>query len=183
MKNLITTLSILLALLLLQTTYIPIFAAEKMRQYEIISRTYITEYSDDEQNGTVWCVCTDQGLQLPMSKVGMLVAADDDVNFSILDLEGNVLAENVKRISFLEKNATGIELPISIKEDKTFKCYVDGHLTIVGGKGSFCIYSILGHMVSKGTIQGDETLINVSNLPSGSYILVNKGLSFKFNKK
>ena len=182
MKNFFTTLSVFVVLIMLQTSFIPILAAGNMLKYEIKSRTDITEYYDD-QDDSVWCMITDTGLQLPMSKVGLLVAADDDVNFSILDIEGNVLAENVKRISFSEKNVTGIELPISIREEKALKGYVNGLLTIVGGKGYYCIYSTSGHLVSKGNILGDETLIDVSNLPSGSYILVNKGLSFKFNKK
>lgn len=143
---------------------------------------YIKE-SVDETNSTTWYMNTDTGLQIPMFKVGMLVATDDEDYFYILDVDGSIIAEEVKRVTFSKQNSTGINEFVLNNKDKEIKRYVNGKLYISGGEGYIYIYSLSGKLHIKEKISSNETSINVSNLPSGTYVLVNNGLSFKFNKK
>ena len=130
-----------------------------------------------------WYLITDNNEQFKMSTVSMLVAADDSQYFSVLDLNGNVLAEDVLRVHFLKIDPSSVEYIMVDEPQNMLKRYVNNQLTLVGARGTVNIYSVSGVMVASTHAMGQETIIDVSALPAGTYILQCGKLSFKFNKK
>ena len=132
---------------------------------------------------TVWHLYTDRGEKFLMSQVGMLVAIDESAYFSVLDINGNVLAEDVLRVHFVNTDPVGVKNITTEKSQNILKRYVDNQLTLVGVKGTIDVYSVNGMKVTTVHATGQETIINVSSLPSGVYIVKCGNQSFKFNKK
>lgn len=131
-----------------------------------------------------WYLVTDNNEFFEMSRVGMLVATDDDVYFSVLDKNGKVLADKVLQVRFIAGD------PTFIKEVKTdgqpgdmLKSLVNNKLTLVGAKGVIDIYATSGIKVASANATSAETTIDVSALPTGIYIVKCGKQSFKFNKK
>ena len=119
-----------------------------------------------------------------MNKVGMLLATDDETHFSVLDQDGNILAENVQRITFREQSTTEItRIPITSDKGNVLKSFVDNRLILIGVYGNVNIYSASGLLIKTEKAQNGETIIDVSGLTSGTYILECGKISFKFNKK
>ena len=69
------------------------------------------------------------------------------------------------------------------KTQNILKRYVNNELTLVGANGTVNVYSVDGVKVATTYAAGQETIINVSSLPSGIYIVKCGNQSFKFNKK
>lgn len=132
---------------------------------------------------TVWHLVTDNDEQFPMSRVGMLVAVDESAYFSVLDINGNVLADEVLRVHFVKSDPVSVENLTTEKPLNILKRYVNNELTLVGAKGTINIYSADGVNVATRYATGQETIINVSSLPAGVYIVRCGNQSFKFNKK
>ena len=130
-----------------------------------------------------WYLITDNNEQFKMSTVSMLVAADDSQYFSVLDLQGNVLAEDVLRVHFLKMDPASVKNIMVDEPQNMLKRYVNNQLTLVGARGTVNIYSVSGMKVASTHAMGQETVIDVSALPAGTYILQCGKLSFKFNKK
>ena len=137
----------------------------------------------DEMGEPEWYLITDNNEQFKMSTVSMLVAADDSQYFSVLDLNGNVLAEEVLRVHFLKIDPSSVEYIMVDEPQNMLKHYVNNQLTLVGARGTVNIYSVSGVKVASTHAMGQETVIDVSALPAGTYILQCGKLSFKFNKK
>ncbi|GEM_PF-3161529 len=140
----------------------------------------VTDGSDDESG---WQLVTDSGEKFPMSRVGMLVAVDESAYFSVLDINGNVLADEVLRVHFVNSDPVSVENITTEKTQNILKRYVNNELTLVGAKGTVNVYSVDGVKVATTYAAGQETIINVSSLPSGIYIVKCGNQSFKFNKK
>lgn len=119
--------------------------------------------------------------QISMTEVGSLVAIDDAYDFSILSTSGGVLAEGVLKVSFQQGSATGIK-PITQFGNMISRIASD-KITIIGVKGKVTIYNTAGSLQSQVTANGDETVINISHLPSGVYIVKTDSQSFKFMKR
>lgn len=119
--------------------------------------------------------------QIPMTEVGSLVAVDDAYDFSILSASGDVLAEGVLKISFQQGSTTGIK-PTTQSGNMISRIASD-KITIIGVKGKVTIYNTAGSLQSQVTANGDETIINISHLPSGVYIVKTDLQSFKFMKR
>ena len=139
--------------------------------------------TDGNSGESGWHLVTDSGEQFPMSQVGMLVAVDESAYFSVLDTNGNVLAEDVLRVHFTNSDPVSVENITTEKSQNMLKRYVDNQLTLVGVKGTVNVYSVEGVRVATTYAAGQETIINVSSLPSGIYIVKCGNQSFKFNKK
>ncbi len=137
----------------------------------------------DSSTSMVWHLVTDRGEQFPMSRVGMLVAVDESAYFSVLDINGNVLADEVLRVHFVNSDPVSIENITTEKTQNILKRYVDNELTLVGANGTVNVYSVDGVKMLTIDADGQETVINVSSLPSGVYIVKCGNQSFKFNKK
>lgn len=137
----------------------------------------------EEMNEPEWYLISDNNEQFKMSMVSMLVATDDSQYFSVLDLSGNVLAEDVLRVHFLKIDPSSVEYIMADEPQNMLKRYVNNQLTLVGAGGTVNVYSVSGMKVASTHAMGQETIIDVSALPAGTYILQCGKLSFKFNKK
>ncbi|MBR4364838.1 MAG: leucine-rich repeat protein, partial [Prevotella sp.] len=137
----------------------------------------------EEIDESEWYLITDNNEQFKMSTVGMLVAADDSPYFSVLDLQGNVLAEDVLRVHFLKMDPASVKNIMVDEPQNMLKRYVNNQLTLVGARGTVNIYSVSGMKVASTHAMGQETVIDVSALPTGIYIIKCGKQSFKFNKK
>lgn len=137
----------------------------------------------EETDNSEWYLITDNNERFKMSMVGMLVATDDSQYFSVLDLNGNVLAEDVLRVHFLKIDPSSVEYIMVDEPQNMLKRYVNNQLTLVGARGIVNVYSVSGMIVASAHAMGQETIIDVSALPAGTYMLKCGKLSFKFNKK
>ena len=119
--------------------------------------------------------------QIPMANVGSLVAIDDAYDFTILSTSGDVLAEGVLKVSFLPNSSTGIK---SIKSsDNMIARTASDKLALIGVKGEVAIYNAAGILQTQVTATSSETIIIISHLPSGVYIVKVGTQTFKFMKK
>ncbi|MBR7053231.1 MAG: T9SS type A sorting domain-containing protein [Prevotella sp.] len=131
-----------------------------------------------------WYLVTDNNEFFEMSRVGMLVATDDEAFFSVLDKNGEILADEVLQVRFLTGNPTSIkEIKIEGQSNNMLKGLVNNRLTLVGAKGTIDIYSTSGIKVVTTKATGEETTIDVASLSSGVYVVKCGKQSFKFNKK
>lgn len=130
-----------------------------------------------------WYLVTDTEEYFQMSNVGMLVGIDESPYLSVLDILGNILAEDVLKVHFVRKEVTAIENIQTDKPKDILKEYVNNTLTLIAASGEIKIYSVSGAMVASAQALGKETVIDVSSLPKGPYILKCGKQSFKFNKR
>ena len=137
----------------------------------------------EELDESEWYLITDNNEQFKMSTVSMLVAADDSQSFSVLDLNGNVLADDVLRVHFLKIDPASVRHIMADEPQNMLKRYVNNQLTLVGARGIVNVYSVSGMKVASANAMGQETIVDVSALPTGTYILKCGNQSFKFNKK
>lgn len=137
----------------------------------------------EERDESEWYLITDTNGRFPMSNVSMLVAADDSPYFSVIDTDGNVLAEEVLRVHFLKMDPASVKNIMVDEPQNMLKRYVNNQLTLVGARGTVNVYSVSGMKVATTHAMGQETIIDVSALPAGTYILRCGKQSFKFNKK
>ena len=165
------------------TLYVPEKSIEKYRAAEPWSTFGKIEAIGGEAPSKQWYMKTDDDTMIPMANVSMLVAADDDVYFAVLDADGNFLHEHVKRASFLQADPVGITPVISSEESDIMKRLVNNQLTIIGAKDCIEIFNMAGVMQFQVAPTGHETVINVGALPSGLYVAKCGRVSFKFSKK
>ena len=118
-----------------------------------------------------------------MDDVGSLVAIDDAYDFTVLDTSGNVLAERILKVTF-RHGEEGEDAVKSIKQPvDVISKQVKDKLTIIGVKGLVTIYDVAGKKCSQVEAQGGETIVNVSNLSAGIYVVKTGKQTFKFIKK
>ena len=131
-----------------------------------------------------WYLIANNTERLPMAQVGMLVAADNDTDFSILDLKGNVLLEGVRLVTFEQLSSSEVvDLTLPHNPQNLLRSLVDGELTLMGAKGLVEVYSLSGAKLMQVKTQGGETRLNVSSLRSGTYMVRCGEQAFKFIKK
>lgn len=147
------------------------------------ARISITVNNEGPVAGAEWYLITDREEKFPMSIVSMLVAGDDSPYFSVHDMQGNVLAEDVLKIRFMELDPTGIKDVRTNEPRNMLKSYVSNKLTLTGVQGTVSVYSTAGMKMTSAVAAGEETVVDVSSLPAGTYILSCGKQSFKFNKK
>lgn len=136
-------------------------------------------YANAQENK--WYLVTDTEQYIEMSRVWSLVATDTEDTFSILDFQGNILAEDVLKATFSLLDPTGIK-EIKVQGNE-LSSLVNNVLTLIGVEGNVEIFSVNGvKMVSvKATKQ--ETRIDVSHFTTGVYVVKCGNQSFKFTKK
>ena len=131
-----------------------------------------------------WYLVTDNNEFFEMSRVGMLVATDDEMYFSVLDKNGKILAEEVLQVRFITGEPTSIkEIKVDGQPGDILKRLVNNRLTLVGATGTIDIFSTSGIKVNSTQATSGETTIDVSALPAGVYVVKCGKQSFKFNKK
>ena len=130
--------------------------------------------ADDELR---WYAITDTGASIEMSKLGMLVAADDNITFALVAADGTVLEDGVA------SGSAGVE---AIRPDDGLRLIngvVSSQLVLTGAKGTISIFSANGTQVLSVKASEGETCINVQTLPTGVYIVRCGKAAFKFMKK
>ena len=137
--------------------------------------------ADDELR---WYAITDKGASIEMSKLGMLVAADDNITFALVAADGTVLEDGVASIRFeLRDGSAGVE---AVKPDgglRLINGVVSSQLVLTGAKGTISIFSANGAQVLSVKACEGETRLNVQSLPTGVYIVKCGKAAFKFMKK
>ncbi len=134
-------------------------------------------YADDYK----WYLVTNRGQMIEMSRVFMLVATDTEDTFSILDSQGNILANGVSEITFENSDPTGIKA--SPVKGNILESVVDNVLTLIGFEGNVEVFSVDGVKMLTVKATQRETHINVAHFMSGVYIVKCGKQTFKFNKK
>ena len=165
------------------TLYVPEKSIEKYRSTEPWSQFGAVEVigTTPSEEKDVWYMITNDSREIPMQQVNMIVAADDDATFAVLDADGNILADLVKRARFVQKSATSIDIPMA-NEQNMLKSLVNNRLTLIGAKQDIYMYNVSGVQVQHAYPMGVETTVDVSRLVTGIYILKCGQQSFKFKK-
>ena len=139
---------------------------------------------DLPNEGLSWFLIADGKRTIAMSQVGMLVAVDESVFFSILDLNGHILVDNVMEVKFAQKKDLPANIAVAERENgNMLKGFVYNHLTLTGAKGMVEVFTVSGMKVKNVLATQQETDIDVSDLTSGVYVVRCGKQSFKFNKK
>jgi hypothetical protein len=148
----------------------------------IMSLTLIVSLSVQAAE-TKWFLVANHNQYLPMSEVGMLVAADNESDFSVLGTTGNVLLSGVRIVTFEQLSTEGIIEVQQQSDNKLLRSIVQGELTLVGATGQVEIFSLSGVKKLEFKANGGETRLDVSSLQSGTYIVRCGKKAFKFIKK
>jgi len=119
--------------------------------------------------------------EIPMTDVGSLVAVDDAYDFTVLSKTGSVLVESVVKVTFEQRNSSGIK-PV-MQENNTIGQVVKGKLTLIGVAGEILVFDVQGVQQLKVDATGGETTVNIAHLPAGVYVVKAGKQSFKFIKK
>lgn len=130
----------------------------------------------------VWMLVTDSGAKVPMSEVGMLVAADDASTFTVVRTAGESI-EGVTSVSFIYTDVTAIST-VGAKEVSLLSDAVGSTISIFGCEGrKYTVADIAGRTRVAGTIASASEKIDVAALAPGMYILSVEGATLKFIKK
>ena len=149
----------------------------------IMSLTLIVSLSVQAAE-TKWFLVANHNQYLPMSEVGMLVAADNETDFSVLGTTGNVLLSGVRIVTFEQLSTEGIvELEQTQTGNKLLRSIVNNELTLIGATGQVEVFSLSGVKKLEFKANGGETRLDVSSLQSGTYLVRCGKKAFKFIKK
>jgi hypothetical protein len=134
--------------------------------------------------GDKWLLVTNDGTKLEMEGVGSFVLTDDAETFDVLSNSGTILAAKVKKVTFeFQQGANAIKTQDEQGGTQLLSHAVERQLTILGSQGEATVYSAAGVAVAKGVAQNGQTVINVSSLPQGTYMVRVGKQTFKFIKK
>ncbi len=133
----------------------------------------------------IWCAVTDTGTSIEVSKLGMLVSADDDVTFAVVANDGTILADGVSSIRFeQQEDVTAVkQLQDDSRAPKLLGSMVSGELILTGAKGAVTVFAANGVQMLKAEATDGKTRLNVQGLPHGVYVVKCGKASFKFIKK
>lgn len=120
-------------------------------------------------------------VKYPMSEVGSLVAVDEAYDFTILSINGSVLAEGVLKVSFESDASSGIS-PVVPQGNMIAQPAAD-KLTLIGLSGEVTVYDAAGRPQVRVTATGGETVVSIGHLPAGAYVMKAGSQTFKFMKK
>ena len=117
-----------------------------------------------------------------MSSVGSLVAVDDAYDFTVLDGDGYVVAENVMKAAF--KYVGELDAIRTVEHNgNLLGRAADGRLTLIGVSGEVTVFDSAGKKQLSITAKGGETVVSIAHLPAGVYAVKCGRQSFKFTKK
>ena len=138
----------------------------------------------DEQKWSLTAHSSDGSTAIfEMEQVGSLVAVDDAYDFTILDNYGNVLAERILKVTFSHggDSESGIK---SVKQPgNVISAVVKDNLTLMGVSGTVTVYDATGALKLQAKADGDETVLNVTHLTAGVYLVKVGKQTFKFIKQ
>ena len=131
----------------------------------------------------VWCMVTDDGTKIALSRIGFLLVSDQSDAFSIVCNDGEVIYQ-VASVSFAQGEPTGIS-SATTEVQQTLKLNVASSSLQLRGCQSgtdITIYDVSGKTVRQEVLPSDGT-ISIVGLPAGIYVLKAGSASVKFLKK
>ena len=131
----------------------------------------------------VWCMVTDDGTKIALSRIGFLLVSDQSDAFSIVCNDGEVIYQ-VASVSFAQGEPTGIssatteaqqilQLNVASSSLQLRDCQPGTDITI---------YDVSGKTVRQEVLPSNGT-ISIVGLPAGIYVLKAGSASVKFLKK
>ena len=132
-----------------------------------------------------WALVEPQsGTQVLMDKVGFLLAADGEDSFSVVCTDGTVIY-GAKEINFALVDPTSIATAKRCCNTPMLEGCIDGRLTLTGCKPGTEgeVYDTGGRKVRNIRVMEGKTIVDVTGLPSGVYMLRTGETSVKFLKK
>ena len=131
----------------------------------------------------VWCMVTDDGTKIALSRIGFLLVSDQSDAFSIVCNDGEVIYQ-VASVSFAQGEPTGISSATTEAQQTLQLNVVSSSLQLRGCQPGtdITIYDVSGKTVRQEVLPSDGT-ISIVGLPAGIYVLKAGSASVKFLKK
>lgn len=131
----------------------------------------------------VWCMVTDDGTKIALSRIGFLLASDQSDAFSIVCNDGEVIYQ-VASVSFAQGEPTGISSATTEAQQTLQLNVASSSLQLRGCQPGtdIMIYDVSGKTVRQEVLPSDGT-ISIVGLPAGIYVLKAGSASVKFLKK
>lgn len=131
----------------------------------------------------VWCMVTDDGTKIALSRIGFLLASDQSDAFSIVCNDGEVIYQ-VASVSFAQGEPTGISSATTEAQQTLQLNVASSSLQLRGCQPGtdITIYDVSGKTVRQEVLPSDGT-ISIAGLPVGIYVLKAGSASVKFLKK
>ena len=131
----------------------------------------------------VWCMVTDDGTKIALSRIGFLLVSDQSDAFSIVCNDGEVIYQ-VASVSFAQGDPTGISSATTEAQQTLQLNVASSSLQLRGCQPGtdITIYDVSGKTVRQEVLPSDGT-ISIVGLPAGIYVLKAGSASVKFLKK
>ena len=131
----------------------------------------------------VWCMVTDDGTKIALSRIGFLLVSDQSDAFSIVCNDGEVIYQ-VASVSFAQGEPTGISSATTEAQQTLQLNVASSSLQLRGCQPGtdITIYDVSGKTMRQEVLPSDGT-ISIVGLPAGIYVLKAGSASVKFLKK
>ena len=131
----------------------------------------------------VWCMVTDDGTKIALSRIGFLLVSDQSDAFSIVCNDGEVIYQ-VASVSFAQGEPTGISSATTEAQQTLQLNVASSSLQLRDCQPGtvITIYDVSGKTVRQEVLPSDGT-ISIVGLPAGIYVLKAGSASVKFLKK
>ena len=131
----------------------------------------------------VWCMVTDDGTKIALSRIGFLLVSDQSDAFSVVCNDGEVIYQ-VASVSFAQGEPTGISSATTEAQQTLQLNVASSSLQLRGCQPGtdITIYDVSGKTVRQEVLPSDGT-ISIVGLPAGIYVLKAGSASVKFLKK
>lgn len=131
----------------------------------------------------VWCMVTDDGTKIALSRIGFLLVSDQSDAFSIVCNDGEVIYQ-VASVSFAQGEPTGISSATTEAQQTLQLNVASSSLQLRGCQAgtAVTIYDVSGKTVRQEVLPSNGT-ISIVGLPAGVYVLKAGSASVKFLKK
>lgn len=131
----------------------------------------------------VWCMVTEDGTKIALSRIGFLLVSDQSDAFSIVCNDGEVIYQ-VASVSFAQGEPTGISSATTEAQQILQLNVASSSLQLRGCQAgtAVTIYDVSGKTVRQEVLPSDGT-ISIVGLPAGVYVLKAGSASVKFLKK
>ena len=131
----------------------------------------------------VWCMVTDDGTKIALSRIGFLLVSDQSDAFSIVCNDGEVIYQ-VASVSFAQGEPTGISSATTEAQQTLQLNVASSSLQLRGCQPGtdITIYDVSGKTVRQEVLPSDGT-ISIVGLPAGIYVMKAGSASVKFLKK
>ncbi len=124
------------------------------------------------------------GTTVPIGNVGFLLSSDWQDTFTIVCKDGTTV-NNAETVNFVQVGETGINAARTATGTPQLDGSVKGRLTLTGCPAGtpVSIYDTAGRQVRRSVAANGQTVIDVSSMTPGVYILKAGDTAIKFTKK